>query len=274
LIWLKFWSASKFGRSEKRGASSNHFELREYDPIIGRWTSKDPAGQYYSPYVGMGNNPVSGTDPDGGKVSDWVRNNSTGEYSWDAKAVSQSTTQKGFTYIGPSIANVFNHFDMSRMGFDHWLKTENIPNINLAGWPGEFSDPTNLFGKIENFTKEDGSGVSGWAYKTVDEAYLTLFQVGKDREHLNGTGAYPSEITDAGVGTLTNLLPQMRSGLFLKGQNKILNASEFSSLYKGSPMLKGPKTDVGRRVVVHNNETRNRSAVKRVVDAVFNWLTF
>ncbi|MFM7852928.1 MAG: hypothetical protein ACKO96_13665, partial [Flammeovirgaceae bacterium] len=27
---------------------------------------KDPKGQYFSPYVGMGNNPVSGVDPDGG----------------------------------------------------------------------------------------------------------------------------------------------------------------------------------------------------------------
>jgi RHS repeat-associated protein len=44
----------------------DHFELREYDPIIGRWTTKDPMAQFYSPYIGMGNNPVSGTDPDGG----------------------------------------------------------------------------------------------------------------------------------------------------------------------------------------------------------------
>ncbi|MCA6366222.1 MAG: RHS repeat-associated core domain-containing protein [Cytophagales bacterium] len=44
----------------------NHFELREYDPIIGRWTTKDPEGQFDSPYVGMGNDPVNGVDPDGG----------------------------------------------------------------------------------------------------------------------------------------------------------------------------------------------------------------
>lgn len=43
----------------------NHFELREYDPVIGRWTSKDPAKQYWSPYVGMGNDPTGGVDPDG-----------------------------------------------------------------------------------------------------------------------------------------------------------------------------------------------------------------
>lgn len=51
----------------------NHFELREYDPVIGRWTSKDPYGQYWSPYVGMGNNPVSGVDPNGGISFDYFR---------------------------------------------------------------------------------------------------------------------------------------------------------------------------------------------------------
>ncbi|WP_288882447.1 RHS repeat-associated core domain-containing protein [Pedobacter panaciterrae] len=44
----------------------NNFDLRMYDPGIGRWMSTDPAGQFYSPYVGMGNNPVSSVDPDGG----------------------------------------------------------------------------------------------------------------------------------------------------------------------------------------------------------------
>jgi RHS repeat-associated protein len=42
------------------------FELRLYNSRIGRWMSYDPEGQYDSPYVGMGNNPVSGVDPTGG----------------------------------------------------------------------------------------------------------------------------------------------------------------------------------------------------------------
>jgi len=42
------------------------FELRLYNSRIGRWLSYDPEGQFDSPYVGMGNNPVSEIDPDGG----------------------------------------------------------------------------------------------------------------------------------------------------------------------------------------------------------------
>ncbi|WP_343540265.1 RHS repeat-associated core domain-containing protein, partial [Sphingobacterium thalpophilum] len=46
----------------------NSFELRNYDAAIGRWLTTDPYGQYHSPYVGMGNNPMSGIDKDGGAV--------------------------------------------------------------------------------------------------------------------------------------------------------------------------------------------------------------
>jgi hypothetical protein len=42
----------------------------QYDTLnaytVARWISPDPYGQFTSPYVGMGNNPVSGVDPDGG----------------------------------------------------------------------------------------------------------------------------------------------------------------------------------------------------------------
>lgn len=33
---------------------------------VSRWLTVDPKGQFSSPYIGMGNNPISGTDPDGG----------------------------------------------------------------------------------------------------------------------------------------------------------------------------------------------------------------
>ncbi len=44
----------------------NAFELRMYDARVARWLSTDPKGQFFSPYIAMGNNPVTGVDPDGG----------------------------------------------------------------------------------------------------------------------------------------------------------------------------------------------------------------
>ncbi len=44
----------------------NAFELRMYDPLIGRSTSVDPYRQYHSPYMWVGNNPINTVDPDGG----------------------------------------------------------------------------------------------------------------------------------------------------------------------------------------------------------------
>ena len=42
------------------------FKLRLYDPRINRWLSPDLYGQYHSPYMPMGNNPITMVDPDGG----------------------------------------------------------------------------------------------------------------------------------------------------------------------------------------------------------------
>jgi RHS repeat-associated protein len=44
------------------------FQLRNYDPALGRWWQTDPYMQFANPYVGMGNMPHMGVDPDGGLV--------------------------------------------------------------------------------------------------------------------------------------------------------------------------------------------------------------
>lgn len=43
----------------------NHFEAREYDPIVARWLVPDPARQFSSPYLAFGNTPSNAVDPDG-----------------------------------------------------------------------------------------------------------------------------------------------------------------------------------------------------------------
>jgi RHS repeat-associated protein len=44
----------------------NDFELRSYDPQIGRFIQADPYDQFPSPYTGMGNDPINNVDPSGG----------------------------------------------------------------------------------------------------------------------------------------------------------------------------------------------------------------
>jgi len=63
------------------------FELRMYDGRVGRWMTTDPYSQYHSPYLAMGNRPISGIDPDGGKFFDWVEVG--GEMFYDSKIRSQ-----------------------------------------------------------------------------------------------------------------------------------------------------------------------------------------
>lgn len=64
--------------SEKENETNwNSFELRMYDSRIGRWLSNDPYNQYHSPFVGMGNDPINGIDPDGGfrtRPGAWLAN--------------------------------------------------------------------------------------------------------------------------------------------------------------------------------------------------------
>ncbi len=45
-----------------------NYRARMYDPDLGRFYAMDPAGQFSSPYLYVGNNPLIMVDPDG----EWV----------------------------------------------------------------------------------------------------------------------------------------------------------------------------------------------------------
>lgn len=54
------------GQEKDLETGKEAFQLRLWDSRIGRWLTTDPAKQYYSPYMAMGNNPITRVDPDGG----------------------------------------------------------------------------------------------------------------------------------------------------------------------------------------------------------------
>ena len=64
------------GQEKDSETGKEAFELRLWDARIGRWLTTDPAGQYHSPYLGMGNNPIITYDKDGAKgETDFVDKN-------------------------------------------------------------------------------------------------------------------------------------------------------------------------------------------------------
>ncbi len=52
-------------RQREGGLEWADFGARHYDAQLGRWHAQDPAAQYNSPYLAMGNSPVVNVDPDG-----------------------------------------------------------------------------------------------------------------------------------------------------------------------------------------------------------------
>jgi RHS repeat-associated protein len=66
LIGGELYRYSFQGQEKDPETGKEAFKLRLWDGRIGRWLTTDPAGQYSSPYLGMGNNPINGIDGDGG----------------------------------------------------------------------------------------------------------------------------------------------------------------------------------------------------------------
>ncbi|MGP1994258.1 RHS repeat domain-containing protein [Zobellia laminariae] len=58
------------GQEKDSETGKEAFELRLWDSRIGRWLGPDPYGEFSSPYLGMGNNPINLIDPNGGMTDD------------------------------------------------------------------------------------------------------------------------------------------------------------------------------------------------------------
>jgi len=88
----RFGYQGDFSEDDTEETGFNHFEAREYDSRLGRWMVMDPARQYASGYLGIGNNPISGVDPDGrySKFGAWLRN------GFSSQGLVQSDGEWGF----------------------------------------------------------------------------------------------------------------------------------------------------------------------------------
>ena len=119
---------------EETGWSS--FELRMYDPIIARWTSTDPYGQFYSPYLAMGNMPGM-VDPNGGFCCEGVP--AFIEALSEKFAVTASRIVPNIAQTATSAIAAIAAANYGRVGFDNKIVNYSVLNGPIAGDPSLYN---------------------------------------------------------------------------------------------------------------------------------------
>ena len=183
--------------AEKDGETGLHsFELRQWDARIARWNSTDPYGQYFSPYMGMGNNPISLVDPDGGfagggdpPISHTMLNEIT------------LTSSGGGRSFGSGLAAI----PWSSIPYDHQLPSiiRDYPQHQVQGqspWVSRMLDVSNNAEAARNAAALTFSGYAkmpkglkrGYAYKL---SKVTNLKAGKIHQGLKSFAASGTKIT-------------------------------------------------------------------------------
>jgi len=223
----RFGYQGQYARDEETGWG--HFELREYDVVVGRWTSKDPAGQYFSPYIGMGNNPVTGMDVDGGEVLTDIYDKNTG-----AKLMHIDDN------IDQAIAMSFNQFELFLM-----VGQINNYGANVAG----ISLGTNTdFELISNTLYEE----AGYRSPLAEES-AAIYDVLENRANIRNksvvdiiktTGVYGYSASLRETTYDANRLKTARLGAIMgiTTPNNVEDYSRGSYFWDGSVYLENPKT--------------------------------
>ena len=131
------------GQEKDAATGLTNFELRQYDPRIGRWYNPDPMGQHHSPYLAMSNNPVSFTDPDGGWDGDgwdfgigvnWASSSSYSGAEWASMSVEERTA-------------AFKHYGTGT-SFSNYLYTDNNGNEHMANSGQGLADLYNKYNDV------------------------------------------------------------------------------------------------------------------------------
>ncbi|WP_378185630.1 RHS repeat domain-containing protein [Aquimarina sp. W85] len=120
------------GQEKDPETGKEAFQLRLWDARIGRWLTTDPYGQYSSPYLGMGNNPMNGTDPDGGfwqELGNWLGGN-----GWISNEGLDYLKNNGITnyksHLSKDVFNPNGYHTVSYDNSDGELTFHSFKNVN------------------------------------------------------------------------------------------------------------------------------------------------
>jgi len=117
------------GQEKDPETGKEAFQLRLWDARIGRWLTTDPYRQYHSPYVGMGNDPINGIDPDGGlfgRIRAWIYKQFNGgsimkndfdKWIWtpDTDITSTGNITDGYTINGIELGKSFGYGGLGKL---------------------------------------------------------------------------------------------------------------------------------------------------------------
>ena len=130
----------------------DHFDFRDYDPRLGRWLIPDPMGQYWSPYMAMGNNPVNILDPNGAWGDD-------PEHYIDGNGVDQGIMIPEVVIIPQQQNWSFSDFmwrmDNALQGHDFYEQGSGLYLHGKNG--GGFNNTTARDKNVTDFNVDDGS---------------------------------------------------------------------------------------------------------------------
>jgi len=179
----------------------NAFQLRQYDARFGRWMSTDPYGQFWSPYVGMGNIPNMGTDPDGGfcpKCFTFLGSgpllNSSTRFLQGVTVTARSTAGLSAILRGSGGFLIEHAFgspqgilggNISAINYTpqqvRRIESSQLSQSTLSNWQPDFVDTWS----------ESTNVLASASYNMLDGVFLTsqtLFRMPGNRRHMNGAG--------------------------------------------------------------------------------------
>lgn len=181
-------------KNRKVGFYSKYGILHYSDTIapidIARWLKTDPANQYHSPYIGMGNNPVNLIDPNGATTNPI--------YDWNGNRL-------GTDELGLQGEAIFMNASDFTQGMSHETAMNVGKTIDNMSWEQAFSLCNN--GAFDRFISDFNSLPSRMDYSTD----FVLTKAIADRHWQNGGG--PLYVNEANID-----LPGVTTADFTNGQ--------------------------------------------------------
>ncbi len=208
----------------------NDFELRSYDPQIGRFLQNDPYDQFASGYVGMGNDPVNNVDPSGGVIIPTLLGSTTGVDAVCVASRVAKTATSTMSAVNLTVKSITLSVDAWHLYSTIDGATQFRSSKNLGKW---YDDPETgqTFGRSDAFASASGNdaAVNGYdpnfferwrgsknliaqaGYETLDGLYIfqqSFFSFSKGNEqHLGGGNVNGQEKLEAGAGVAMTVMP-------------------------------------------------------------------